>query len=73
MVIATIAGLTSMAGTATGLTSDAAKVGAGLGMLVGMGVLAAVWFFPTMGAALLAFLLKKNTVIETGPTADGWQ
>lgn len=68
MVIATIAGLASMAGTASGLTSGAAKVGAGLGMLVGMGVLAAVWFFPTMGAALLAFLLKKNTVVETGPT-----
>lgn len=68
MVIATIAGLTSMAGTPTSLTSDAEKIGAGLGMLVGMGVLAAVWLFPTMGAALLAFLLKKNTVIETGPT-----
>src|SRR5207253_8138272 len=29
---------------------------------------AALWFFPTMGAALLGFLMKKNTVVENGPT-----
>lgn len=68
MAIASIAALTNMAKFATGLTSDAEQAGAGVGMLVGMGLLGAVWFFPTMGAALLGFLLKKNTIIETGPT-----
>lgn len=68
MAIASIAALTRMANISTGLTSDAAKAGAGIGMLLGMGILGAVWFFPTMGAALLGFLLKKSTIVETGPT-----
>ena len=33
-----------------------------------MAVLGAIWFFPTIGAAVLGFLLKKSTVVETGPT-----
>lgn len=37
-------------------------------MALGMGLLAALWFFPTMGAALLGFLMKKNSIIENGPT-----
>jgi hypothetical protein len=68
MAIAGFAGLMAMARDATSLTSDAATVGAGIGMLFGMGLLAAIWVFPTMGAALLAFLLKKNSIVETGPT-----
>lgn len=68
MVMATIATLTRVANITTSLTSDAEKAGAGIGMLVGMTLLGAVWFFPTMGAALVGFLLKKNTIVETGPT-----
>src|SRR6202008_3368292 len=70
MIIASIAGLMAMAKGATGLTSNAARAGAGIGMLLGIGILAAAWFFPTMGAALLGFLLKKNTIVETGPTGS---
>jgi len=33
-----------------------------------MGFLAALWFFPTLGAAVFGFLLKKNSIVETGPT-----
>jgi hypothetical protein len=48
--------------------SDAAKAGAGIGILLGMGFLAVVWFLPTVGVAVLGFLLKKNSIIEKGPT-----
>jgi hypothetical protein len=48
--------------------SDAEKAGAGIGIVVGMGILSAVWFLPTAGAALLGFLLKKNSIVEKGPT-----
>jgi hypothetical protein len=37
-------------------------------MMLGIGILGAIWFFPTIGAAVLGFLLKKNTIVETGPT-----
>jgi hypothetical protein len=60
MAIASIIGLMGMAKASTGLGSDAEKVGAGIGFVVGIGLLAAVWFLPTMGAALLGFLLKKT-------------
>jgi Type VI secretion system VasI, EvfG, VC_A0118 len=54
--------------TVSSLDSDAARAGAGLGMLLGMGFLAVVWFLPTCGTAVLGFLLKKNSIVETGPT-----
>jgi hypothetical protein len=63
MVVASAYSLGAMAEATTGVASDAGMVGAGLGMVFGMGVLAAVWFFPTVGAALVGFLLKKNTVV----------
>lgn len=68
MAIASLAAVISMAKGTSDLTSDAARAGAGIGMVLGMGLLAAIWFLPTMGAALLGFLLKKNTVVENGPT-----
>jgi hypothetical protein len=54
--------------SALGSGSDAASAGAGIGILVGLGFLAVVWFLPTVGAALLGFFLKKNSIIEKGPT-----
>src|ERR1039457_1497735 len=68
MAFASIAAFMAMAKRTTGLTSDAARAGAGIGMVLGIGLLGAAWFFPTMGAALLGFLLKKHTIVETGPT-----
>ena len=70
MAIASVAGLMAMTKGTENLTSDAARAGAGIGMALGMGLLAAVWFFPTMGAALLGFLMKKNTVVENGPAGS---
>jgi hypothetical protein len=68
MVIVTIAALMNVADVTRGLNSEAERVGAGLGTLIAIALLGAIWFFPTMGAALLGFLLKKSTVVETGPT-----
>jgi hypothetical protein len=61
------AGMMAMSKSTLDLASDAARAGAGIGMTLGMGFLAAVWFFPTMGAALLGFLMKKNSIVEVGP------
>jgi hypothetical protein len=33
-----------------------------------LAVLGMAWFLPTTGATMLAFLLKKNSIVEKGPT-----
>jgi hypothetical protein len=68
MAIASVVYFMEMAKSTASLGSGAAMAGAGIGIVIGMSLFAAVWFFPTIGAALLGFLLKKNTVIEVGPT-----
>lgn len=68
MAVAGINAMAEMAKHTSGMDSDAARVGAGLGIIMGMGLLLVLWFLPTAGAALLGFLLKKNTIVETGPT-----
>ncbi len=68
MAVAAFSAVSSMGDYATNLQSDAERAGAGIGMFLGMGLLAVVWLVPTAGAALLGFLLKKNTIIENGPT-----
>lgn len=68
MAMAAFGALVKMGQAVGSLASDAARAGAGLGILFGMGFLAIVWFLPTCGAAVLGFLLKKNSIIETGPT-----
>jgi hypothetical protein len=68
MVVATFSSLSTMGRYTMTLQSDAERTGAGIGMFLGMGLLAVVWLVPTLGAALLGFLMKKNSVLETGPT-----
>lgn len=68
MAIASFASLMAVGKLASTMQSDAERAGAGFGMLLGMGLLAALWFLPTMGAAVLGFLLKKNSIVEKGPT-----
>jgi hypothetical protein len=53
--------------TAT-LQSDAERSGAAIGTALALGVIGALWFFPTLGSVLLGFLLKKSSVVEKGPT-----
>ena len=67
MAIAAISGLMSVASTSTALSSDAERIGAGIGATLGLGLIGAFWFFPMVGAVVLGFILKKN-VVEEGPT-----
>lgn len=68
MVFATFRAILALGSFATTVRSDAEKAGAGLGMFLGLGMLASVWFFPTAGAALLGVFLRKNSIVERGPT-----
>ena len=70
MAIATVAALLNIADVTKRLTSEAELAGAGLGTLIVIAVLGAVWFFPTMGAAMIGFMVKKNTIVEIGPTGS---
>jgi hypothetical protein len=67
MAIAGFAGLISASTATANLTSDAARAGAAIGMVAGLGLIGAFWFFPMLGAVVLGFLVKKN-VVEEGPT-----
>lgn len=58
----------AMGKVASTVQGDAAKAGAGLGIILGLGFLVVAWIVPTGGAALLGFLLKKNSIVERGPT-----
>lgn len=49
-------------------TNEYAQAGAGIGMMLGMGMIGAMWFFPVLGALVLGLLLKKSTEHEVGPT-----
>jgi hypothetical protein len=68
MTMAGFAGLLAMGRSVSGADSDAARTGAGLGMLMGLGLLGAVWFFPMIGAVVLGSILKKSSENEVGPT-----
>ena len=67
MAIVAISGIFSSASSTAALTTDAERIGAGIGTTLGLAVIATVWFLPTVGAAALGFFLKKDTV-ENGPT-----
>ncbi len=68
MAIVGISTLISMASVTSGVKSGPEAAGAGVGIVLGVGFLAFAWFVPTFGAALIGFLLKKNSVVERGPT-----
>lgn len=62
-------GISAMgAASSTAPTSDAEAAGAAIGTGIVFMILAVVWFFPMVGALVLGFFLKKNTVVERGPT-----
>jgi hypothetical protein len=70
MIVASIYVLHGVGKATSGLDNDWAMAGAGIGIVVVVGTLGAIWFFPTIGAAILGFFLKKNSVIETGPSGS---
>jgi hypothetical protein len=68
MAIATCSAIVSMGQAITHTEGAAAQAGAGLGILLGVGFLGALWFFPMVGALVLGLILKKATDNEVGPT-----
>jgi hypothetical protein len=48
--------------------SEADKAGYGFAAVLGLGLVAMYWFFPTVGALALGFLLRRPSVVERGPT-----
>ena len=56
--------------TVTVAIAAAALIMAGpsLGTMLGLSMIGPLWFFPMIGAVVLGLLLKKNTIIEHGPT-----
>lgn len=63
-----VAGLVVVSGSTSAAMTTAEETGAALGAAMGMGMIAAVWFFPMFGALVLGFFLKKSSVVEEGPT-----
>jgi len=68
ILVAGVAGMAGAADAAKDANSDAEKVGAGCGVVAGIGMLIALWFIPMIGALILGFFLKKSSVVEKGPT-----
>ena len=48
--------------------SEADKASYGFAAVLGLGLIAMYWFFPTVGALALGFLLRRPSVVERGPT-----
>lgn len=71
MAVAAVWGLASVGEHTAGLQSDAEKAGAAIGTVLGLGMIASVWFFPFIGAFILGFMLKKSSIVERGPVDQG--
>lgn len=50
------------------IQSDAGRAGAAIGTALGLGMIAALWFFPMCGAVALGYFLKNPKQVEKGPT-----
>lgn len=70
MVASGISGVMALSEQAalTQEATDAEKAGTAIGGVIGLMILAVVWFFPMVGAMLLGFFLRKSSVVERGPT-----
>ena len=69
MAVAAIAGMVVAAQLTAPAASDAEMAGRAIGTAFGLGLIFAAWFFPMVGAVLLGFMLKKNSIVERGPVA----
>jgi hypothetical protein len=49
-------------------TTEADKASYGFAALLGLGLIAMYWFFPTVGALAVGFFLRRPSAIERGPT-----
>lgn len=49
-------------------TSEAEQTGVAIGAALGLGMIAALWFFVLVAALVLGMFLKKSRMVEEGPT-----
>jgi hypothetical protein len=68
MVLVVITEMTVVAQKTAALTSDAQRAGAAIGSALGLGMIAALWFFPFIGALGLGAVMRKPQVFGRGPT-----
>jgi len=68
MLFAAVSGMISVSEDISTSQSVAEKAGTAIGTVLGLGLLATLWFFPMVGAVVLGFFLKKSSVVEKGPT-----
>lgn len=68
MVLVAVWSMVTIGQHTTTLQSEAEKAGAAIGTALGLGMVAALWFFPFVGAVVLGFILKKSSIVEKGPT-----
>jgi hypothetical protein len=70
MVVAAIWGMVAVSEHSSTLQSEAEKAGAAIGTALGLGMIAALWFFPFIGAVVLGLILKKSSIVEKGPSGS---
>jgi hypothetical protein len=68
MAVAAVAGLIRARVGAATLHGEAETAGAAIGTIPGSSFIAAVWFFPVLGALVLGLFLRKSSLVEKGPT-----
>jgi hypothetical protein len=68
MLAAGIAGLIGAGGAIEQTANEYEQAGAAIGTVLGLGMIAGIWFIVLVGALVLGLFLKKSSVIERGPT-----
>lgn len=68
MAVAAVGGMVAVSEQTATLQSEAERAGAAIGTALGLGMIAALWFFPVGGALVLGLFLKKSSIVEKGPT-----
>lgn len=68
MAFAAIWSLVAVSSETATYQTAAEQAGAAIGTALGLGMIAALWFFPMVGALVFGFFLKKSSIIEKGPT-----
>ncbi len=68
IVVVAVWGMMGVSQHTAALQTGAERAGAAIGTAIGLGLIAALWFFPMVGAVVLGFILKKASIVEKGPT-----
>ena len=68
MVVVGFAGLIGVSEVVGGASSEAEQAGAAIGATLGLGMIGVLWFVVAASALLIGMLLKRASIVETGPT-----